>query len=117
MSQTEPLEKVDPIEGPVRTRSMTAKGKQYKLDIHFSESKRIQKRLTNQKLLIHDLLQSDNVEVVNREVAKLDDIHQGLLEVYAQVREIIQVQDNEDESGEPRLLELVKANHPNASSI
>ena len=108
MSQTEPLEKVDPSEDPVRTRSMTAKGKQYKLDVHFSESKRIQKRLTNQKLLIHDLLQSDNVEAVNRELARLDDIHQGLLEVYAQVREIIQVQGNEDESGEPRLSELVK---------
>ena len=73
MSQTEPLEKVDPSEDPVRTRSMTAKGKQYKLDVHFSESKRIQNRLTNQKLLIHDLLQSDNVEAVNRELAKLDD--------------------------------------------
>ena len=88
---------------------MTTKGKKFKLDVHFAESRRIVKRLTNQKVLITELLKSGNVEIMNRELAKLDHIHQSLLETYAQVREIIQVQDDEDESEEPeRLAELVK---------
>ena len=92
-----------------RKRTMTLKGKQYKLDMHFAESVRIVKRLDNQKILINDLMQSTNVEILNRELAKLDAIHENLLETYAQVREIIQVQGEEDESKEPaRLAELVK---------
>ena len=81
-----------------RKRTMTLKGKQYKLDMHFAESVRIVKRLDNQKILINDLMQSTNVDILNRELAKLDAIHENLLETYAQVREIIQVQDEEDDS-------------------
>ena len=41
-----------------RSRTLTSKGKQYKLDLHFGESKRIIKRLKQQKLLVKDLLQT-----------------------------------------------------------
>ena len=70
-----------------RKRTLTPKGRQYKLDGHFTESTRIVKRLSNQKSIIQDLLQSNNVDVMSRELAKLDNIHQSLLETYAQVRE------------------------------
>ena len=88
---------------------MTEKGKQYKLDVHFKESERIVKRLNNQKTIIDDLFQSRSVEMMNRELAKLDSIHQSLLETYARVREIIQMEDEGEESQEnTRMDELVK---------
>ena len=92
---------------PKRDRKMTEKGKQYSLSLLYVEAKRIVKRLANQKSLCTDLLQTTNVEMVDREVNKLDHIYQQLLETYAQVREIIQEDDSLSGDSE-ELKDLVK---------
>ena len=92
---------------PRRTRTMTEKGKQYSLSLLYVEAKRIVKRLANQKSLFENLLKSKNVEMVDREISKLDSIHQELLETYAQVREIVQTEEDSSEVSE-NLQNLVK---------
>ena len=80
---------------PVRDRKLTTKGKVYTLQLLFADSRRVIKRLHNQQELFNDLLQSSNEEMLDREVAKLDSIHNNLLETYAQIQEIAEP-DNEE---------------------
>ena len=73
---------------PVRNRKRTAKGNAYSLDLLHAESKRVLKRLHRQKLLFVDLLQTNNVEMVDREIALLDTTYNEFVENYSQIREV-----------------------------
>ncbi len=92
---------------PKRVRNKTEKGAPYSRQLLYVESKRIIKRLKNQKELFSDLLSTTNVEMMNREVAKLDDIQNQLLETYTQIRESLRdVETSIDE--EEQLQNLVE---------
>ena len=73
---------------PVRNRKRTAKGNAYSLDLLHAENKRVLKRLHRQKLLFVDLLQTNNVEMVDREIALLDTTYNEFVENYSQIREV-----------------------------
>ncbi len=75
---------------PKRGDHSNEKFKQYSFQLLYSESKRIVRRLQNQKDLFTDLLQTDNVDMMNREVKKLDGILEQLLETYARIRDLVQ---------------------------
>ena len=91
---------------PKRARRRTEKGAKYSLQMLYVESNRIIKRLIKQKELFNDLLQSNNVAMVDREITKLDDIHNQLLETHTQIRECIQWIETSEED-EERLRTLV----------
>ena len=92
---------------PKRVRRKTEKGAKYSLEILYVESNRIDKRLIKQINLVQDLLQSDNVGMVDREVTNLDNIHNQLLETYAQIRECIGEMKSSSSEEEERLQTLV----------
>ena len=94
---------------PKRVRHKTIKGAGYSRKLLYSESSRILKRLKNQKELFSDLLQSDNVTMMNREVAKLDDLQNQLVETYTQIRENLREIDasKEDEEQLQNLVDVV----------
>ena len=98
-----------PREGrPVRDRKMTSKGRQYSLQLLYADSKRIVRRLGNQKELFKDLLKTSNIDMMDREVKTLDEMHQQLLETYAQVREILQADESPLEGDDlKKLVEVV----------
>ena len=92
---------------PKRGPHKTKKYQQYSLELLWADSKRIIRRLQNQKTLFGDLMQTSNVEMMNREVAKLDEIQNQLLETYAQIREIVHGIDASKED-EEQLKNLIK---------
>ena len=85
---------------PKRGDHRNAKYKQYSFQLLYAESKRVVRRLQNQEALFIDLLQTDNIEMMTREVAKLDGIQEQLLETYAQVRELVQEMETSQEEDE-----------------
>ena len=94
---------------PKRGYHSNEKYKQYSLQLLFAEGKRIVRRLQNQKSLFADLLQTDNVEMMNREVEKLDGIQEHLLETYTQIRELVQETETLGDKEEQSFQSLVVA--------
>lgn len=73
---------------PFRGKKMTEEYKEYTLQLLYCDSKRLIKRLGNQKLLFNDLLNTDNLEMVDRELKTLDELYNEFIAVYAEIREI-----------------------------
>ena len=97
---------------PKRIRHKTAKGAKYSRQLLYSETSRIVRRLKNQKELFDDLLQTNNVTMMDREVAKLDELQNQLVETYTQIRESHQnevnvVMSKEDEERLQNLVDVV----------
>ena len=77
---------------------MTEEYKEYTLQLLYCDSKRLIKRLGNQKLLFNDLLNTDNLEMVDRELKTLDELYNEFIAVYAEIREIADLSSPSDKA-------------------
>ena len=73
---------------PYRGKKMTEEYKEYTLKLLYADSKRLLKRLGNQRSLFDDLLQTNNMELVDRELRTLDTMYNEFISVYAEIQEI-----------------------------
>ena len=70
-------------------------GAEYTLKLLFADSRRMLNRLENQRALFENLLQTNNSEMVDREINKLDQMQSDFLEIYAQIRDLIETETEE----------------------
>ena len=61
-------------------------GAEYTLKLLFADSRRMLNRLENQRALFENLLQTNNSEMVDREINKLDQMQSDFLEIYASIQ-------------------------------